>query len=231
MITSQCPAAAALTTITQAKCAEDFGQIQKLIFQRLTNASGVNTCYAKASGASGDLPDLYQLSSAQALLTAVDSTKIVVTPYIEAPTSEAGDARTSGGGNDSLNGIETLVGANPSTFSAQIRSQKQSVIKAIKALMGEAKAHNLGVYLINENGQIGGLDAYYEYGSTAAAAAATRIAPIPVELLFVGDKAFGGFEAPDSNAISWSFKPQWSDNFFVFKPAYNPLTALDTWES
>lgn len=228
MITTQCPAAEALTTITQQKCAEDFGQIQKVIFQRLRNDSNTPNGFAKASGsATSEHMDINVLSGVQTLLSVSSSQKIVVSPYLEAPTSEAGDARTSGGGNDSLNGIETLVGANPSTFSAQIRSQQQSVIKAMKALMGESKAHNLGVYLINENGQIGGINGVAEYG-----AAACDIAPIPVELLFVGDKTFGGFEAPDSNTISWSFRPQWSDNFVVVKPTgYNPLTALDVFAS
>ncbi len=228
MITTQCPAAAQLTTIAQQKCAEDFGQIQKLIFQRLRTDSNEPNGFAATSGSATSVHlDINVLSGVQTLLSVTTSQKIVVTPYIEAPTSEAGDARTSGGGNDSLNGIETLVGANPSTFSAQIRSQKQSVIKNIKALMGEAKAHNLGVYLVNENGQIGGINGVAEYGETGC-----DVAPIPVELLFVGDKTFGGFEAPDSNTISWSFRPQWSDNFVVVKPSgYNPLTALDVFAS
>lgn len=227
MITTQCPAAEALTTITQQKCAEDFGQIQKVIFQRLRDDNNNLNGFATSGAGTSDYQNINTLSNVQAMLSVSTSKKIVVSPYIEAPTSEAGDARTSGGGNDSLNGIETLVGANPSTFSAQIRSQKQSVIKAMKALMGEAKAHNLGVYLVNENGQIGGIDGTVEYGISDAG-----ICPIPVELLFIGDKTFGGFEAPDSNTISWSFRPQWSDNFVVVKPTgYNPLTALDVFAS
>lgn len=224
MITTSCPAAAALTTITQAKCAEDFGQIQKLIFQRLNiSGTGLNVISTEATGG------IHTLSFMQGLLTATGDTKIVVTPYVEAPSVEAGDARTSGGGNDSLNGIETLVGTNPSTFSGQIRSQKQAVIKAIKALMGESKAHNLGVYLVNENGQIAGLDASAEYGGDTMA---NTIAPIPVENLFISDKVFGGFEAPDYNNITWSFKPNYSDNLLIVKPTgYNPLTALDVVES
>lgn len=229
MITTSCPAAASLTSILQARCAEDFGQIQKVIFQRLWNNTVHNACFL-GTGSSASVPSINTLSDMQALLTATDSTKIVVSPYVESPAVEAGDARTSGGGNDSLNGIETLVGTNPTTFTAQIRSQKQSTIKQMKALMGESKAHNLGVYLINENGQIAGIDANAEYGVEGTSG--DRIAPIPVELMFVGDKAIGGFEAPDSNTLSWSFKPNWSDNFMVVKPTgYNPLTALDQFES
>lgn len=228
MITTSCPAAASLTSILQARCAEDFGQIQKLIFQRLYNGTALNLMTSVKTGASGDADCILVLSAMQTRLTATDSTKIVVTPYVEGPTVEPGDARTSGGGNDSLNGIETLVGTNPTTFTAQIRSQKQSVIKQMKVLMGEAKAHNLGVFLVNENGQIAGIDASAEYGAQAMS---DTIAPIPVENLFISDKAFGGFEAPDYNSISWSFKPNYSDNLLVVKPDYNPLTALDQFES
>ena len=36
-----CPAAAALTAIPTGNCAESFGQIQKVAFQRLYSAAGV----------------------------------------------------------------------------------------------------------------------------------------------------------------------------------------------
>lgn len=213
MITTQCPAAASLPTITLPKCTEDFGQIQKVVFQRLYNNNGQRNVLP-SSGTEGIL----KLSVMQAYLTNNDSTKIVVSPYIEAPTTEAGDARTSGGGNDSLNGIETIVGTNPTTFNGVIRSQSQAVIKAMKLLMGEAKAHNLGVYLVNENGQYGCIDTSTILTGTVGA--------IPVENLFIGDKSFGGLEAPDENAISWSFRPNYSDDFKVVTPNYNPLTDL-----
>jgi hypothetical protein len=43
----------------------------------------------------------------------------------------------------------------------------------------------------------------------------------------VGDKNLGGFDAPDGNAISWSFPPNWSDNLVIVTPSdFNPLTDL-----
>lgn len=218
MITTSCPAAAALTTITTPKCSEDVGQIQKLWFCRLTDDKNA----AIAISAGSETGSILKLASVQALLTAKDSTKLVVTPYVEAPTMEAGEARTSGGGNDSLNGIETIVGANPTTFTAEIRSQKQSVIKQIKELMGESKAHNLGVFFINENAQICGLDA----SASSDSGTAKKIAPIPVWNLFVGDKVVGGLEAPDHNTISFSLAPNWSDDFVILTPEYNALTEV-----
>ena len=50
--------------------------------------------------------------------------------------------------------------------------------------------------------------------------------PIQIRSLFIGDKTLGGLEAPDSNAIQWSFLPNWSDDLAIVVPAFNPLTDL-----
>ena len=75
------------------------------------------------------------------------------------------------------------------------------------------------MYLIDENGNIGAITD--DDG--------TNYMPIPVGKFFVGDKKLGGFEEPDSNAIEWSFFPNWSDNLEIIKSTeldYNPLTDL-----
>lgn len=205
-----CPAATALTTIPAVTCAESFGQIQKVAFQRLT-ASGVKNQFD--SNAS-----ILLKASWAALLTANDSTKIVVSPYIQAPTAEAGEARTFGGGNETLGGVEEVIGRNPTPFSGVLRKIPQSTIKIMKELQCESYSDNLGVYLFDENGAIGAI----QDGTTP-----TTYYPIPVRALFVGDKTLGGLEAPDSNAISWSFLPNWSDNLAIVMPTdFNPLTDL-----
>ena len=205
-----CPAATALTTITAVTCPENFGQIQKIAFQRLV-ASGVKNAFTT-------LNDIKLLASWTTLKAAADSTKIVVSPYINAPTVEAGEARTFGGGNDTLGGIEEILGANPTSFSAVLRKMPAATIRDLKKPMCEADAGNLGVYLFDENGMIGAI----QDGSTP-----TTYYPIPVRSLFVGDKSLGGFEAPDSNTISWSFLPDWSDYLAKVAPTdFNPLTDL-----
>ena len=78
---------------------------------------------------------------------------------------------------------------------------------------------NVGVWLIDENGNIGCLVDDVDKP--------TAYMPIPVGKLFVGDKKLGGFEEPDSNAIEWSFFPNWSDKFYIIKREildFNPLT-------
>lgn len=205
-----CPAATALTTIPAVTCAESFGQIQKVAFQRLTASGSKNKFDSLAS--------ILLKASWSALLTANDSTKIVVSPYIQAPTAEAGEARTFGGGNETLGGVEEVIGRNPTPFSGVLRKIPQSIVKIMKELQCESYSDNLGVYLFDENGAIGAI----QDGTTP-----TTFYPIPIRALFIGDKTLGGLEAPDSNTISWSFLPNWSDNLSIQMPTdFNPLTDL-----
>lgn len=209
MITCQCPAAASLETIPAVVCTESFGQIQKVAFQRLHNANGEKNKFDAQSA-------ITALASWTPKISADDSTKIVVSPYIQAPTNEAGAARTFGGGNETLGGVEEIIGREPSPFTGVLRKMPQSVIKAMKPLQCEAAVDNLGVYLFDENGRIeaikGGENVYY---------------PIPIRALFIGDKSHGGLEAPDNNAIQWQFLPNYSDDLAIVVPAdFNPLTDL-----
>jgi hypothetical protein len=148
-------------------------------------------------------------------MAANDGSKIVISPYVQAPTQEAGGARTFGGGNETLGGVEMIIGREPSTFSAVIRSMDQAIIKAMKTLQCEAQADNLGVFLFDENGVVECIKSGNDF------------TPIPIRSLFIGDKAHGGLEAPDSNAISFSFLPNYSDDLSIQVPTnFNPLTDL-----
>ena len=103
-----------------------------------------------------------------------------------------------------------------------MRKLPQTIVKALKELQCESDSQNLGIYLFDENGSIGALrDATTE----------TTYYPIPIRSLFIGDKTLGGLEAPDSNAIQWSFLPNWSDDLAIVSPEdFNPLTDLQNAE-
>ena len=204
----KCPAEASIDTIPQIKCPENFGQIQKIAFQRLMNDSGEKNCFIKESS------DITKLVSWTPLLAAVDSTKVVVSPYIYAPTEEEGAERTFGGGNESLGGITENIGREPNSFTGSFKRIPQNVINTIKKLQCESIAHNLGVYLFNEHGQIEALK---------DSAIEDKFYPIPIESLFIGDKVHGGLEAPDSNSIKWLFLPNYSDTLTIITPEFNPL--------
>lgn len=196
-----CPAGAHLADLEIADCKESFGQIQKVIFQRIYKSAGVRNTIA----------DLTKKASLTTLLSAADGSKIIVSPYIQNPVTEPGAARTFGGGNATLGGVEIIIGREPTVFTGMIYQEKQSTIATMKTYMCE----NVGVYLIDENGHIGAIETDGGY------------APIPIGKLFIGDKGLGGFEAPDGNAIEWNFFPNWSDNLVKIVPEdYNPLTDL-----
>lgn len=213
MITCTCPSSDIIPTIgTLTNCSESFGQIQKIAFSRLLKADGTKNGFALGTSTGG----IQVKASWTSKITASDATKITITPYVQAPTDEGGDAITFGGGNDTLGGVEIIIGSNPVTFSGVFRGLPQHFVKAMKRLMCEAQAGNLGVYLFDENGHIEGID---NFGGI--------VEPIPIRALFIGDKIHGGLEAPDSNAISWAYAPNYSDNLKIFTPTdFNPLTDL-----
>lgn len=204
-----CPAGAHLADLNIADCKESLGQIQKVIFQRIYKSSGVANGFAPA--------DIVKKEKLVAAATASDGQKIIISPYVQNPTTTPGEARTFGGGNQTLGGVEIIIGREPTTFEGVIYQESQSTIKTLK----EYSCENIGVYLIDENGNIGCI--------ADDANAPTLYTPIPVGKFFVGDKKLGGFEEPDSNTIQWNFFPNWSDNLVIVKQTsmdYNPLTDL-----
>ena len=212
-----CPAATALTTIPAATCAESFGQIQKVAFMRLKKADGTVNSFVDGSGTGID-----KKAAWTAKMALTDGGKAVISPYIQAPTQDGGDARTFGGGNETLGGVEMVIGRNPMNFSGVMRGVPQSIIKVMKSLQCEAQGDNLGVILFDENGNIEAIKKV-----TTGTPDVVEYMPIPIRSLFIGDKIHGGLEAPDNNAISWKFLPNYSDNLAIVQPDdFNPLTDL-----
>lgn len=210
-LTCQCPAAAAISTIPNVTCPENFGQIQKIAFQRLRKADGTRNSFTQAAS-------ILLKASWTAQMAAEDGGKIVISPYVNAPADSGGDARRSSGGNDDLGGIAEVLGGNPVQFDGQFRSVPQSVIKVLKELECEANAGNLGIFLFDENGKIEAIQ-----DKTTA----TTYYPIPIRSLFIGSKIHGNFDAKDSNAISWMYPDNYSDDLVIVTPTdFNPLTDL-----
>ncbi len=157
----KCPAAAALPDVPAITCSESFGQVQKVAFQRLLKDDGSKNSFTSEKA-------ITALASWTPLLSAEDSTKVVVSPYIQAPTAEAGAARTFGGGNETLGGVEEIIGREPTPFTGVIRKAPQEVIKALKEMQCESWGDNLGIYIFDENGAIGAIKGsadgtYYRY--------------------------------------------------------------------
>lgn len=207
-----CPAAAHIADLSINDCKESMGQLQKVAFQRIFQTAGIKNSF------NGDSEGSIKLKASwTAKTSAADGTKITISPYIQSPATEAGAARTFGGGNQTLGGIPITIGREPTNFTGIIYQENQAVIAQLK----QYQCEEIGVYLIDENGNI---------SCTADnMTKPTKYMPIPIYSFFVGDKSLGGYEEPDSNAISWSFVPNWSDNFYIVKREdldFNPLTDL-----
>lgn len=194
---SYCPTN--LPPIPNMTCGIRYGQVQKIAFTRIGNLF---------SDSSNPITDL---ASWTAFLAAEDSTKIVVTPYVEAPTMEGGDEKTFGGGNTTLDGIIMVLGSQPIRMSFALRNYPQTIISALKIL---TKIKDLGVFLFNDNGGIICL----QEGSTYL--------PIPIRALFVGDLILSGRIQPDRNTMKFSFKSNYSDKLVVVKPNFSPVNDL-----
>ena len=180
-------------------CGIRYGQVQKIAFTRIGNLF---------SDSSNPITDL---ASWTAFLAAEDSTKIVVTPYVEAPTMEGGDEKTFGGGNATLDGIIMVLGSQPIRMSFALRNYPQTIISALKVL---TKIKDLGVFLFNDNG---GIICLQEDGTYL---------PIPIRALFVGDLILSGRTQPDRNTMKFSFKSNYSDKLVVVKPNFSPVNDL-----
>nr|AAD42922.1 tail major protein 2 [Bacteroides phage B40-8] len=130
MLYCDCPLDTALPDIPAFSCPDNFGQVQKLAFQRLEKTAGTaNTMTAES---------IVKLATWTPLLSAKDGIKVVVTPYIYEPTVEAGAALTYGGGNATPGGIVEILGSESTPFTASFKKLPQTIVKAMKALMCEA---------------------------------------------------------------------------------------------
>lgn len=218
MLTCQCPNTNPIKTISPVTCAERFGQTQKVIFQRLRNSS-VSSGDNRNGIVESDAVDVDNWLN---LKNASDDTKIAVTPYIENPTPDGGDAKTVGGGNESLNGAETVIGSNPVGMTFDMNNMPQNVIDEMESFMCEALGHNLGVYLINERGQLRGIKESVTTGGTTT----VTWRPIPIQTLFVGEWQPGGLDANDKNLLSFKFVPGYLKKTAILTPTDGTFLSL-----
>lgn len=202
-----CPIGAHIADLEIDECKESLGQLQKVFFQRRY----------KTAGTLNSIDDPTKKASWSTLLSASDGTKVTVSPYIQNPSTEPGASRTFGSGNQVLGGVPIVLGREATAFTGTIYQESQKVI----AQMKNYECEDIALWLIDENGNIGCLVDDFDDP--------IKYMPIPVRSFFVGDKSLGGYEEPDSNSISWSFLPNWSDKFYIIKREtldFNPLTDI-----
>jgi len=200
MITICCPLPTAIESIlTEETCPINFGQIQKLVFWRHGQSiASVATAIIEATWTT--------------LLAAEDDTKAIVTPFTSGASLTPGEARSYGGGNDTLDGIELIIGSEPAMFTARFLQYPPSTVALLKDLMCE----DLDVIFINENGQLGYRDisdVFYGFH---------------VKGLFIGDLSLPGYAEPSGNTISFKIPSSEMDGFEISDSTDFALTMLNS---
>lgn len=213
-----CPDNGILTEIPANDCPFDMKQIQRLAF---ASAGKVIWDSESGGGAGSGVPVVGQQADTKAdwdaRLTAVDNTKIVVTPLVGGePIIEAGEAITEGGGdNSTLNGVEEVTGVNPSRFSATFKSLLPAQEIALKEIM----CKGVEVYFFLQGGKI----ALAKVGGTNA----EERKGFPVQSYFFSDRNNAGYGTKDSFTMSFSLVEGWSEDLSILSPAdFNPLYDL-----
>ena len=140
---------------------------------RLKKADGTVNTFVDGSGTGID-----KKAAWTAKMALTDGGKAVISPYIQAPTQDGGDARTFGGGNETLGGVEIVIGRNPMNFSGVMRGVPQSIIKVMKSLQCEAQGDNLGVILFDENGNIEAIKSVTSLSPSARSLSAIRFTEV-----------------------------------------------------
>lgn len=199
-----CPPPTALSVIPANTCPENWGQIQKFAIQRKQATPSFTSATIKVA------------ATWTPLLTATDSTKIVITPYIAGVVIPPGEVLKEGGNdNTTINGMPRVVGLGFVPVTAQPQSLLPAVRAALLGLGAESSISpgftNLWVYFFNQYDQIianadgSGFDAYNIMGADA------------------GTEGFGKL-----NTMNWGFDLAggWSKNATVYTPTapFKPLS-------
>lgn len=191
----ECPQPATIGAIPAFTCGEDFGQIQKFVFQRRQAAPSFATLVAAGT-----------LANWTPLKAAVDSTKIVATPFFEGFTIPPVDAITEGGDdNTTLDGVAVVVGQTTPVGVGNFRSLPAAIFAALKLYNCEP---DLTVFMINEFGKIIG-----------QSPDGVMFTGIPVSEFFIGDKGVQGKNTQDKYNFRLAFRAGWSETIKIVTPA------------
>lgn len=189
-----CPAPTAIQSITAITCGEDFGQIQKLVFQRRQTTQPFDT-----------VTEAGTLANWTTLKGATDSTKVVSTPFFEnfvVPPVEA--IKEGGDDNTTLDGVAIVVGESSPFATGNFRSLPVLQFEELQKYTCET---DLTVYMINEFGKI------IAYSSDG-----TKVAGIPITNWYIGDKGVQGKNTNDKNMFTFAFRPGWSKKTKIITP-------------
>lgn len=206
-INCTCPELEVLECIPDFDCGENIGQVVKFAWRRRQTSPWF---------ANQTTP--LTLANWTTLLSAVDQTKVVVSPFCEnlvIPQVEA--IKEAGNDNTTLFGIADVVGTTTPDVMGRFRSIPSQVLRALKTINCEER---LEIVLINEFGY------YIGDGRNDA------FRGIDAWNFFIGDGGSEGKNKKDLTNFSWTIQYGWRDYLKILKPTdhigYNLINAACT---
>ena len=203
-----CPLPTVITSLTAVTCAEHYGQITRIIFQRL------GTSFPAASGVGG----IELIASWTPLLIAADSTKVQASPICENVELPMSEAITDGGDDNSTPfGQSLVVGAGKVDLTGRHRGLPSVQKMELEQFVSESSVYGqLGVYLVNEHEQI-----------ICNNLVGTELSPFPITGYFISSTGSEGFNSHNFNKFQWAMKSNWSDYAKIETPTdFAPNTDL-----
>lgn len=198
-----CPPPTAIAQPTAITCPFNFNQTVKMALQRV-----------QASSPFANEEAIQTQSNWTTLLAAIDSTKIITTPFLTnfiIPPSEANKA----GGNDNTTifGMPRLNGGNIVTVTAEIHNAPNAVLATLRALSKESAIQpgfsNLTGFFFDEFGNI---------------ASKSDFSGIKIYNFFVGDNGSQGKNSPTMAMVSFDLEFGWSEGVIKTIPDFNVLS-------
>jgi len=196
---------APLATITSGGCDFNFGQTIRIAFQRMSDDKGVPNTFAS-------IAEFKTRDAWTTKFTAIDDTKITLSPIFGNPVVAPGDIITFGDGNVVPKGIPIRMGKNATSFSSIFYNKLQSVIAALSQYECE---DNLGCFLIDEMNVVA-----FDKNEDGL------IIPIKAESLKLGNLKLGGKQEPNSNDFQLSLPQDWNVKVETVKMDFNLLAVI-----
>jgi hypothetical protein len=205
-----CPPPTAIANIPTFTCPIRWDQIQKMLFRRITGRAALTTSTALLS------------ATITPLLTAVDATKLIVSPYLANVVIPPNEILKEGGNdNTTINGIPQFRGLGAVGGTALLRNAPATVAAAIGAITPETSVQpgqtNIEAIFVQKDGKIIG-----------ANPSSTVFVGFPLYNLVITDVSTEGFGKDNVYNISFDLAPGWSDKHTMLTPTdWSALTIAN----
>jgi hypothetical protein len=206
-----CPAPTAIATIPATSCPIRWDQVQKMLIRRISGAQALTTSTVLLS------------ATITPLLSAADSTKLIVSPFIhdfKIPQSEV--LKEGGNDNTTINGVPTLRGLGFVGATGMLKNISAAAAAKIRAITPETATApgetNIEALFVNKDGKV-----------IAQNPASTTVKGFPIYNLALTDVGSEGFGKDNIYNLSFDLAPGWSEYHAMYTPTdWNALTVANS---